>query len=119
MNVTYVESEKSKIAIVRTNSIEFNEVGDVLDMMGNAHYNEAGSIIISKDSLPEEFFELKTGIAGEILQKFSNYGMKLAIVGDFGNLTSKSLRDFIYECNVKGSILFVSSEDEAVKRFSN
>jgi hypothetical protein len=32
---------------------------------------------------------LKSGIAGEILQKFSNYGVSLAIVGDFPNIQAR------------------------------
>ena len=36
-------------------------------------------------------------IAGDILQKFVNYGIKFAIFGDFTGYTSKPLKDFIYE----------------------
>ena len=48
----------------------------------------------------------------EILQKFSNYRMKLAIVGDFSGYRSKSLRDFIGECN-RGSLIFFEDNEEA------
>ncbi|GJQ61257.1 MAG: hypothetical protein SCALA702_03100 [Melioribacteraceae bacterium] len=41
------------------------------------------------------------------------------IVGDYENISSKSLLDFIYECNAKGNILFVSTHEKAIKRFSN
>jgi len=66
-----------------------------------------------------DFFDLKTGFAGEILQKFSNYKVKLAIIGDFSSFTSKSLRDFILESNKHGHINFVSTIDEARVRLSN
>jgi len=56
---------------------------------------------------------LKTGLAGEILQKFSNYYVELAIVGDFSKYSSKNLQDFIYESNKVGRINFVSSVEEA------
>jgi hypothetical protein len=32
-------------------------------------------------SLPARFFDLKSGEAGEILQKYRNYGVRLAVVG--------------------------------------
>lgn len=54
-------------------------------------------------------------IAGDILQKFVNYGIKLAIFGDFSKYTSKPLKDFIYECNQGQDVFFVKDEAEAIK----
>jgi hypothetical protein len=52
-----------------------------------------------------------------ILQKFSNYNLKLAIIGDFTTVKSSNLNDFIRENNKRTSINFVSSIDEAVTAF--
>jgi hypothetical protein len=71
-------------------------------------------MILHAINLPSEFFDLKSGFAGEILQKFSNYRMKLAIIGDFSEIKSKSLRDFIRESNNRRTISFVSSIEEAL-----
>ena len=88
---------------------------DALDLMASARY-EGGCerMIVRKESLKEDFFDLKTGLAGEVLQKFSNYCFKLAIVGDFSVYTSKSLRDFIYESNKGCLVFFKGSVDEAL-----
>jgi hypothetical protein len=64
-------------------------------------------------------FKLSTGIAGEVAQKFVNYGFHIAIVGNFSGYTSKPLRDYIYECNNGRNINFVSTEEEAIKRFGS
>src|SRR5512133_4158596 len=85
---------------------------DILDLMADARYNDSGSMIVHEEDLGTEFFDLKTGIAGEILQKFSNYRMRLSIVGDFTDLKSKSLADFIRESNNRKIISFVSSVTE-------
>ena len=77
---------------------------DLLDIMADAGYHDSNSIVIHEESLPGDFFDLRTGTAGEILQKFSNYRVRLALVGDFGNIESKSLRDFIRESNNRGII---------------
>jgi len=61
---------------------------------------------------------LKTGVPGEILQKFSTYNMQLAIVGDFSVFSSRSLKDFIYESNKTGRILFVATMGEALQKLS-
>ena len=99
------------IAIIEQNE-KIDSIRDISDLMANAYYNECAGLIIKKEFLPESFFDLKTKIAGEILQKFSNYNMKMSIVGDFSVYKSRSLRDFIYECN-NGNLIFFKDTEEA------
>jgi hypothetical protein len=80
--------------------------------------NRCSAIIIKKENIVNDFFNLSTGIAGEILQKFSNYRKRMAIVGSFENIKSKSLRDFIYESNKTKQIIFVKTLEEALKIFN-
>jgi hypothetical protein len=96
----------------------FADLDELIDLMGNASYEGATGIVLAKKQLRAGFFDLSTRIAGEILQKFSNYRMKLSGIGDFSNPKSKSLRDFIYESNKYGLVTFVSSYEEALKRLS-
>ena len=77
-----------------------------------------GRVVLDRSAFPEGFFDLSTGVAGEILQKFVNYRVKLAIVGDFSVDTSKSLRDYIRECNRGRDICFVPSRQEALDRLA-
>ena len=72
------------------------------------------NIVIDKKLIVEEFFILSSGLAGEILQKYINYGGRIAIYGDYSHYTSKPLKDFIYESNKGKDVFFVSTEDEAV-----
>ncbi len=103
MNVKINEKENSKVAVIESPDILIHEPQDALDLMATImHMYDCNRIVISESSITKSFFDLKTGIAGEILQKFSNYQTKLAIVGDFSNYNSKSLKDFIFESN-KGS----------------
>lgn len=87
---------------------------EILDVMVEAGYNNSTALIIHSVSLHKDFFDLKTGLAGEILQKFSNYRMRLSVVGDFSGYNSKSLNDFIRESNKTGIIRFIGSVDEAL-----
>ncbi|WP_082398712.1 DUF4180 domain-containing protein [Merdimmobilis hominis] len=61
---------------------------------------------------------LSSGLAGEILEKFVQYQVKLAIVGDFSQYTSKPLQDFSRESNQGNTVFSVASEKETVKRLS-
>ncbi|MGZ4135560.1 MAG: DUF4180 domain-containing protein, partial [Tumebacillaceae bacterium] len=60
--------------------------------------------------------DLKTRLAGEILQKFINYRVKVAIVGDFSMYSSRSLQDFIYESNGGTDIFFLPTEQQAIEK---
>jgi phosphopentomutase len=73
--------------------------------------------IIKKENLNDNFYDLKTGFAGELLQKISNYSKRLAIVGDFSQIKSKALRDFIYESNRTKQVIFVKTVEDALKIF--
>lgn len=75
---------------------------------------DTNNIVISKKLIAEIFFILSTGLAGEILQKYVNYGGHIAIYGDYSHYTSKPLKDFIYESNKGRDVFFVATEDEAI-----
>jgi hypothetical protein len=96
-----------------------NKLEDGLDLLGKLYYQGFDKIVIHEKNITPDFFDLKSGIAGEILQKFSNYRVRLAIVGNFAKYTSKSLNDFIFESNKGRHINFVSTCSEAIKILSN
>lgn len=73
----------------------------------------ARALVVREDQLPREFFDLASGFAGEVVQKFVNYGLRLAVVGDFERGRSRSWRAFVAESNRTGRILFVASVEEA------
>ena len=113
MEIKIIDVDGVMIALIVSDKIVFATTQGALDIMANCSYQGADCIIIREHNLSPDFFDLKTRIAGEILQKFSNYNCRLAIVGDFSKYESKALRDFIYESNKVGRINFVSSDEEA------
>lgn len=82
---------------------------DALDAMGAAYGLEIDRLAIPVALLAEDFFRLRTGLAGAVLQKFQNYGMRVALIGDISRYTAVSgpLRDFVGESNRHGSVLVV------------
>ncbi len=104
-----------KVAEVITDDLVIKTADDGLSLLGDLYYQGFDKIIIHRKNISADFFDLKNGMAGEVLQKFSNYRVKLAIVGDFVNNISKSLRDFVYESNRHGQTTFVSTVAEALK----
>ncbi|MCX6334919.1 MAG: DUF4180 domain-containing protein [Bacteroidia bacterium] len=117
--IKYHDTPKgAKIAELVPGSDIINNVDDMLDILANSWHNECHGIILHEGNLNPDFFDLKTRLAGEILQKFSNYRTKLAIIGDFSDVKSKSLRDFIRESNSRGTTCFVSSFNEALSKLN-
>jgi ABC-type uncharacterized transport system auxiliary subunit len=116
MKIEYVDYQGFKLAILDSDRIVIHETQDALDFIAEASYQESSRVIVYEEQLVPSFFELKSGLAGDILQKFSTYRMRLAIIGDFTKYTSKSLQDFIKESNKYGHINFVNSLEEAKEK---
>ncbi|MFC3561570.1 DUF4180 domain-containing protein [Pedobacter jamesrossensis] len=107
-----------KIAEVISKETVIKNAEDGLELLGSLYYQGFDSIIIYEQNIISDFFDLKNGIAGEILQKFSNYRMRLAIVGSFEAYTGKSIRDFIYESNNGKQINFLPTTIVALEKLS-
>ncbi len=106
--------DQVSIAEVLGEGMLITSTQDAVDLLGNLYYQDLDRVILHEKHLSPDFFDLKNGIAGDILQKFSNYRVRLAIVGDFEKHDSKSVRDFIRESNRGRQLSFVSSLEEAL-----
>jgi hypothetical protein len=93
---------------------------DAVTLIGDALGHQASLVMLPTTRLDDTFFDLSTRIAGEFFQKFVNYGVRLVIVGDIAGriAESKSLRDFVRECNQGQQIWFVATIDAAVARLN-
>jgi hypothetical protein len=93
---------------------------DAVDLIGAAKSAGATIATLPIQRLTPEFFELKTGVAGEIVQKFVMYGLTVAVLGDTTKLAaeSKSLHDFIYESNRRGSVWFLPDKQALEERLA-
>ena len=106
---------QAKVAEIQAEGLVLTSVEDGLSLLGDLYYQGFDKIILHEENIVSEFFDLKTKLAGEVLQKFVQYRMPLAVVGDFSKYTSKSLRDFIYECNQGRQVNFVQELSSALK----
>ena len=116
MNIEKVEKNGTVCAVVCSSEIVITDLQSALDLLMTAKY-EVGTknIVINKNLIREDFFILRSGLAGEILQKYINYGGRIAIYGDYSQYTSKPLHDFIFESNKGHDIFFTATKNEAVE----
>ena len=114
MEFDIIQTENGKsIALVSTVST-IGTSQDALELLMNCRYSGADGLVLNENFLHPDFFELKSGIAGNVLQVFSTYDGYLAIVGQFNRHNSKSLSDFIYESNKQGRVGFVETQEAAI-----
>ncbi|MDG4779404.1 DUF4180 domain-containing protein [Micromonospora sp. WMMD961] len=85
---------------------------DALDLIGAAFLG-AQVVAVPANRLDQRFFSLGTRFAGDVMQKFVNYRVRLAVVGDISAQLAESsaLRALVHESNQGGQIWFVDDLD--------
>lgn len=114
MNIKTYNINQYKVAELQGDEILISTLEDALDLLGNMYYEGYDKMILHEGNIIPEFFDLKTKLAGDVLQKFAQYNMPLIIVGEFAKFNSKSLNDFIFESNRGKHVNFVASLSEAM-----
>lgn len=119
MNTEVIRKNNTDIAVISSDELLVTDVQSALDLIMTVKY-ETGctNIAVNKEAIIENFFVLSSCLAGEILQKFVNYGIRFAIYGDFSKYTSKPLKDFMYESNKGNDIYFQPDASLAVDMLS-
>ena len=118
MNIEVHQVENKKFAEIQASDIVIHSTEDALNLMGDLYYKGYDGLILHEEQITPSFFDLKTKMAGEILQKFSNYRFPLVLIGDFSKFPSQSLQDFIRESNKGRLVNFVSTFPEALQLLS-
>lgn len=98
-----------KVAEIISDEIILRNLEDALEIIGNVYYQGFNRLILHEKNVTTEFFDLKTKLAGDILQKFTQYQLGLVIIGDLEKYQSKSLNDFIYESNQGKQVNFIKT----------
>ncbi len=86
---------------------------DFIELLTWGTNNQTDLYLLMDTNFIPTFYDLSTGLAGDILQKVSNYRVRLAIFGSFEMITSKRFREFINESNKGSSVRFFQEETKA------
>ena len=119
MKTEIIRKNNTDVAVISSNELLVKDVQSALDLIMTVKY-ETGctNIAINKEAIVNDFFVLSSCLAGEILQKFVNYGIRFAIYGDFSKYTSQPLKDFMYESNKGNDIYFQPTLSLAIDKLS-
>ena len=88
---------------------------DMLDLMAFAGENGTNLLLLNEQNLDPAFYDLSTGLAGEIAQKLWNYRTRLAVVGTFTTVRSVRFREFMNETNKGNQLRFLNDTESAVR----
>ncbi|WP_254602350.1 alpha/beta fold hydrolase [Burkholderia lata] len=91
---------------------------DALDLVALAHEHEVDWVAVPADALHDDFYRLESGLAGAVLQKLVNYGVRLGVVGEIDHRLARSeaLRALVRESNRGTSVWFVSNEGDLLRK---
>jgi len=102
----YIEGIKGKLIIGKEQ--------DALDLIGICGENDTQLILLHSDNLAHDFYDLKTILAGNVLQKFVNYRMKVALVIP-ANQVKGRFSEMVKESNRGNFFRAFENKDQAVK----
>lgn len=80
-----------------------------MELVARGLEHRADWVAVPVERMPDHFFALRSGVAGELLQKFVNYQIGLAVIGDIGEhvAESQALADLVRESNAGGQAWFL------------
>jgi hypothetical protein len=104
-------NEQRRIVVASDAGVAIRSFSDITDTLG-ACIGTDGLILAERDLAPE-FFDLRSGLAGELFQKCTNYRLRLAIVLPDPEAYGQRFSELAYEHRADNMIRFVGSEDQA------
>jgi len=105
-------NEPHKYLIAADHGISLHSRDDISDAVGASL---GRGLILAENDLAVEFFDLRTGLLGELMQKFVNYRTRVAIVVTAPDLHGERFSELAHEHASHPTVRFVRSLDEAVR----
>lgn len=109
-----------RILVVGDGSHLFDIRHHVNQLITQAWAQSVSTIVIPVDCLPEEFFQLRSGVAVAMSQRLVNYRITVTFVGDIAGrvLDSQPFGDFIRDCNRGRWVWFARDMPTLVERLA-
>jgi hypothetical protein len=104
-------NKERRIVIAADAGISIRSFSDISGALGACIASEG--LILTEGDLAREFFDLRTGLAGELFQKFINYGLRVAIVVPDPEAYGERFAELAREHTTHNRIRLVRSKDEA------
>lgn len=119
--MTIVEVNGSRVLTLPAEGELLRSEAEALDLVAPFMHLESDLTVLPVSRLPEEFWNLSTGLAGAITQKLLQYGFRTAIVGDISAHLERSsaLRAYVYESNRGRQLWFLPTMADVEARLAS
>ena len=87
---------------------------DAVDLIGFCGYHQTNNLLLYTDNVDESFFDLKSQLAGKVLQKCMNYYMRVAMVLSLDIKDNKRFSEMVLETNKGNHFRIFKTRDEAI-----
>lgn len=105
MEYRFVNHEKNSYLECLPGGGQIASERDAVDMVGACGEHQARRLLLYGENLAEDFFNLRTGLAGAVLLKLSMYRIKTAAVLTTEQVNHGRFKDMVLEAN-RGNRLF-------------
>jgi PadR family transcriptional regulator AphA len=95
--------------------VSVNAPADPLSAVRGCIEQGARTLLFDAGALPAAFFDLRTGVAGEVAQKLVNYGLRMAAVVPDLAAHGPRFQEFAAEANRGARFRFFASRPEALR----
>jgi len=113
MQITLIEKNGKKYMEGRAGALLLVKEQDALDIIGNCGYNDTNNLLLHPENVHEDFFNLKSGLAGAVLQKFVNYQMRLAAYFTEQQMEHIRFQELVKETNRSSHFRVFSNKQDA------
>lgn len=113
MNYHVREIESKKYIELVSAAEPLNKESDALDLIALCWEHDVKALMIHHAILSEDFFQLKTNLAGNMIQKFINYGIKAATIVPPETIQKGRFKEMAMEMNKGGHFRLYESKEEA------
>jgi DNA-binding PadR family transcriptional regulator len=113
MKYQVMETEGCKYVECLADGPKIDNEQDALELVAICGENDTNLLMFHGENLPDDFFRLRTGLAGNILQKFASYHLKAAAVITAGLVNQGRFREMALEANRGQHFRIFSNRQEA------
>ena len=115
MQINSIEFEGQKYIECPPDASVIRTEQDILDIIALAGEHDTQLVMFHQDNFTPDFFDLKTGLAGAVFQKCTNYSIKAVTVVDFDSIQSERFKELMSECNKGSQFHFYNDRSTAEK----
>ena len=108
---------QARVVIASQANIQIRSIQDVPDVIGAVF--GADGLLLSELELSSEFFDLSTGIAGELFQKCTNYQIRVGLVLEHPEAHGERFSELVFEHRNHKLIRFFDAVESAMAWLSS